>query len=131
MEIFAPQMKVVAVILFCFLLLMQTFSKWLIVLEYELNKEYIAKNLCENRSRPILKCKGKCQLMKKMAAEEASGKTSSGSQIAKASFSEVLLDDKSPELQQPETLLQTAYYNHYRVGNYTTPLSSIFHPPLV
>lgn len=29
-----------------------------------MNKEYIAKNLCENRNRPKSHCNGKCHLMK-------------------------------------------------------------------
>ncbi len=49
---------------------MQTFSKTLIVAEYQLNREYIAKNLCVNKSRPKMHCNGKCHMMKKMKQEE-------------------------------------------------------------
>lgn len=38
--------------------------------DYELNKGFIAKNLCENRTRPWLHCNGECQLMKKLRQEE-------------------------------------------------------------
>ena len=31
-----------------------------IVTWYEVNKDYIAKNLCINRNKPELKCCGKC-----------------------------------------------------------------------
>lgn len=33
---------------------------------YELNKEYVANNLCENRSKPKLHCNGKCYLNKQL-----------------------------------------------------------------
>lgn len=33
---------------------------------YELNKDYIAKNLCENRNKPEMKCCGKCYLRKQL-----------------------------------------------------------------
>ena len=44
---------------------MQTFSKAMIVAEYQLNREYIAKNLCVNKSRPKMHCNGRCHMMKK------------------------------------------------------------------
>ena len=42
-------------------------------LEYEVNKEHIAKNLCENKAKPEMKCNGKCHRAKqiqKIAQEE-------------------------------------------------------------
>lgn len=48
----------------------QSFSKWIIILEFNINRNYIARNLCENRYRPLMHCNGKCLLMKKMAAED-------------------------------------------------------------
>jgi len=63
-------MKFIIVPILLILLASQTFSKWFIFLEFSLNKNYIAAKLCENRSRPVLKCNGKCQLMKKMKQEE-------------------------------------------------------------
>jgi hypothetical protein len=43
--------------------------------DYELNKGFIAKNLCENRARPWLHCNGQCQLMKKLRKEEKKDQT--------------------------------------------------------
>ena len=39
-----------------------------IVAWYQINKDYIAKNLCENKDKPQLKCCGKCYLKKKLNA---------------------------------------------------------------
>lgn len=47
----------------------QTFSKCFLVLDYQWNKDYIAKWLCVNRDRPEMKCKGKCYLCKKLKAD--------------------------------------------------------------
>lgn len=41
---------------------------------YELNKAYIAKNLCENKSHPELKCCGKCYLAKQLKKIDESDK---------------------------------------------------------
>ena len=54
----------------------QTFSKWIVVLEYEINKDYIAKNLCVNRAMPARCCKGKCFLQKKLAEEDGQQQSS-------------------------------------------------------
>ena len=40
-------------------LLLQLFSREVIVMSFTLNRAYIAKNLCENRNRPELHCDGK------------------------------------------------------------------------
>ena len=57
-------------ILLVIVILIQAFGKWFVMLEYEINKDYIAKNLCVNRAMPSLYCKGKCFLQKKLANEE-------------------------------------------------------------
>lgn len=50
-------------------LLLQLFSREVIVMSFELNRDFIAKNLCENRNRPQLNCDGKCYLAKKLKAQ--------------------------------------------------------------
>ena len=44
-------------------------------LEYAVNKDYIAAELCENKDRPEMKCGGSCYLMKQLskAAQESPG----------------------------------------------------------
>jgi len=53
------------------LMAIQTFSKWCVILEYQVNKDFIARNLCINRAKPSCCCQGKCYLTKKMAADES------------------------------------------------------------
>lgn len=105
----------------------QAFSKWMILLEYELNKEYIAANLCENKERPILKCKGKCQLAKKMATEDASSNTSN----YQAKFQEVAFTNNVLSLFSVATSAETTrrVYSVYVPHAFTEPHFPIFHPP--
>lgn len=50
-------------------LVLQVFSKPLLVADYYLQTQtYLAK--CINKAKPQLKCKGKCQLMMKMAEDQ-------------------------------------------------------------
>ncbi len=43
--------------------------------EYALNKDYIAKNLCVNRDKPKSCCQGKCHLNKQLAKSDESSDT--------------------------------------------------------
>lgn len=36
------------------------------IVDYLINKDFIAKNLCENRNKPKSCCKGKCYLLKQL-----------------------------------------------------------------
>ena len=38
--------------------------------EYALNYDYISKVLCINKDKPEMRCKGACQLMKKLQQQE-------------------------------------------------------------
>jgi hypothetical protein len=42
------------------------FSSLFVYAGFELNKDYIAKNLCINRNKPWLHCNGKCYFMRKI-----------------------------------------------------------------
>lgn len=53
-------------------------SQWASVAYYQVNRNYIAKNLCVNRDKPKLNCNGQCYLAKKLkAAEDKEQKTNS------------------------------------------------------
>lgn len=47
-----------------------TFNQSFITLDYFLQRDYIAKNLCNNKAKPQMHCNGKCQLMKKLQQEQ-------------------------------------------------------------
>ena len=67
---FAATLKPLIVILLMTGMLAQTFSRLFIIIDYQLNKDYLAANLCENRDKPQMHCNGKCCMMKKMKQEE-------------------------------------------------------------
>ena len=61
--------QILAILLFAGILF-QSFNKELVIANYYLNKDYIAKNLCENRDKPQLHCNGKCHLCKQLNKTE-------------------------------------------------------------
>jgi hypothetical protein len=46
------------------------FTRFFIYAGFELNRNYIATKLCENRNKPQLHCNGKCYFMKKVKQAE-------------------------------------------------------------
>lgn len=57
-------------ILLTILMTLPVFSKVVVYFNWKINQDYISKNLCVNKNKPVLKCKGKCQLMMKMKETE-------------------------------------------------------------
>jgi hypothetical protein len=53
-----------------FALLLPLVSPWGTIAYYQLNKDYIARVLCENRDRPEMHCDGQCFLAKRIKAQQ-------------------------------------------------------------
>lgn len=62
--------KSVLAIIFLIILGIKSLMIPMIYLDFELRRDYISRNLCENRNRPQLNCDGKCYLAKKIAAAQ-------------------------------------------------------------
>ena len=106
----------------------QTFSKWVIVLSYEINKDYIAKNLCVNKANTVMHCMGKCYLKKKLIAEE-----SNEQQAGKVSFEkDIQLELFYQETYQSQFSIISSIVNHTSLWIDRIPqcyISSFFQPP--
>jgi hypothetical protein len=121
-------MKFVLVPLLMLLMLAQSFGKCFVVIEYNLNKDFIAKNLCVNKAKPKMHCNGKCQMMKKMAEEENQNSTNNNS--SKIKLQEVVFSNEMNIPSLPAVSYTTLSYNQERPAlKHISPASSIFHPP--
>lgn len=63
-------LKNVFTILLTTILLWCSLGKTGLLISFKANESYIAKVLCENKAKPEMKCNGKCQLKKQMAAQQ-------------------------------------------------------------
>ncbi len=125
-------MKVLAASILLFALLAQNCGRYLVMLDFELNRGYIAKTLCVNRAKPKSSCKGSCYLKKKLDKtdkEEGSSNTTNNK-------------DRNEVLFFAEAKNS---FNHYEVvfitkQKYSLPdtenihsniTGSVFHPPKV
>ena len=80
--------KAIVIVVFLFVL-----KPVLPVLEYILHYDYIARELCENKAKPELKCNGKCHLMKELAkASDGENPTSQDKKNTQQEFEVLFLE---------------------------------------
>lgn len=95
--------------------------------DYMVNLEAY-KKACVNKTKPMMHCNGKCQMLKKMKKQE--GENGSNAPVPKFNQFEVVLSSKSffPSLIMINTNNRVSFraYNENARSNY---LGSIFHPP--
>ncbi len=111
-----------------FIILIIALRPVLPLIDYAVNYEYIADNLCENRNIPQSTCKGKCYLEKELSKSE---KQSNNGQNIKLAGLDVFLshDVFSFSVIRSDTATQkikSAFTDAYTSDYY----SRIFHPPL-
>lgn len=68
-------MKTLSILLLLTSIFVATFSEGLMVASFNLNQNFIAKNLCINRNNPNSKCEGHCYLTKQLNKQEKSSST--------------------------------------------------------
>lgn len=106
--------------------IMQSFTAPLIFVSFELNRDYIASNLCINRELPESGCDGQCFLMKKLKQSQQDEGTER--QVLKREMVWQLcssINGKQVVLPLRQSLISAAPYQ-------TLPSivpGSIFHPP--
>lgn len=123
--------RVLAIFLL-FSLQLPLFNKWGSVAYYQINRDYIAENLCVNRDKPMLNCNGQCYLAKKLKAAEEKEQKSNSERLEK--MPEVVLS-----FQAIQPVFSTRFTASELVENHFTsteffPNSAdkgFFHPPQV
>jgi len=102
------------------------FSRLFIYAGFELNRNYIAAHLCENRDKPWLHCNGKCFFMKKVKQAEEKEKNDER-QTQKNLFQEAFFTRK-PVFRFYSQVLQVMPVPNHRVALPNVYLP-IFQPP--
>ena len=100
------------------------------VLDYIINYDYIANELCVNKEKPQMHCNGKCHLMQELAKAAEEGKTPSDKKSSHTEvevlFCETLTEFSFKSSQVlPFVKNETEYTNMY---SHLDPVS-FFHPP--
>lgn len=105
------------------------------LVDYWVNYDYIANELCENKAKPEMHCDGKCHLKKELAKAVEDEKSASSSDKKNTSKQEVeLLFFENKILQLSKVFLTSTskeVNNHYQnLYGYLTA-HAVFHPPTV
>jgi hypothetical protein len=105
-----------------------------VYLDFELRKDFIIKNLCENRFKPQLNCNGSCYLAKKLhkiAEDNATKETQKQSQSMKKILEEVFETTPLFSCNLMVKSLSTKFIYSHQLAHYQSFAFSIFHPPIV
>jgi hypothetical protein len=106
------------------------FSRLYVYAGFALNKSYIAKELCENRSRPTLNCNGSCYLMKKLKAAGEKEKNQGGKDNFNRLEISFFHQPSTMAFHQPTILdlhnLPGFNYGYHYTGQH---IDAIFRPP--
>lgn len=120
-------MRFFAIPILILLVVIQSYSDWIVIAVFNNNRDYIEQNLCENRYRPQLQCKGKCLLMKKLQQKEKEQEQP----VLKLQVVSVVLFSGTCFATSIATM--PAYVNHFLTDNRAAKLSdrpgSVFQPP--
>ena len=111
-------------------MLVHAASTSLIVLNYQVNTDFIIENFCENTDKPEMHCDGKCHLSKQIQADT---EQKSEAPVAESEIMTFVLSIEETavfEFGFVESRLAQAN-SLYLEGNYSNHLQSIFHPPQV
>ena len=120
-------MKFVRSVILIALMIVFCFQQWAVIIAFNFNQPYIAKNLCVNKKKPHSCCKGKCYLGKALQ------KNTDNSTEAKAPIKYKVEVFTSRDADDPfkthysviETLLFPTLQHFTHQGYY----KSAFHPP--
>jgi len=107
-------------------------NQWSAVAYYRVNRDFIAKNLCVNRDKPMLNCNGQCYLAKKLKAAEEKELKSNSERLEK--MPEVVLSFQAiqPVFTTRFTALELVE-NHFTSTEFfpSSAAKGFFHPPQV
>jgi len=103
-----------------------SFSRFFIYAGYQLNKNYIAAKLCENRNKPWLHCNGKCYLMKKL--KQAEEKQNASERETQKNLVQESLCNDTPDVKFYTQLLQVIAIPNNRI-DLPKGYNAIFRPP--
>jgi hypothetical protein len=114
-------------LLLCFLA--QSFSRWLVVVDYCVDTAAYAKN-CVNKDKPNMHCNGKCQLCKKMQQQDNPDKQTPERRSGNDKNDPLSCDPAFSDLTSPQYITNAATrYADLSPGKTTRMPRSFFHPP--
>jgi len=109
---------------------LQGVNRWAIYVQFQLNREYIAKNLCIKKDIKNNCCQGSCQLSKRLGQQDDpqqnTGSTQSKQQHEQVLYLDVFQEHAFECTRSKDTKAIFHYVSNLPTGSVTPP----FHPPI-
>lgn len=106
---------------------MQTLSKFVIIVHFEINKDYIAKNLCVKKEEANNCCQGSCHLNKTLEEEDKKEQKSPIQNLVKEVEIQLISQQIKFEFSNYEVEQEHFFTYSFPVSNFES--TSIFQPP--
>lgn len=121
--------SVIAYILLAAIML-PTLSPWGTIAYFKLNREYIAKVLCENRKRPELHCDGKCYLAKKLKQQQEKQDKETSEKVHNMPVIQLFTPlSYTYNFEPEETVFREPVRFFHQLLFYAAPVAQLLRPP--
>ncbi len=114
------------IVLLAFTILSANFSRLFVFAGFELNRDYIAAELCVNKDKPELNCNGRCFLAEKLKKAQEKEKKQE-KELQKSCFQEAFVTSNKGFFFQ--TTLIDIINTEEIIPSLSKRSSFIFHPP--
>lgn len=111
-------------------IMLPTLSPWGTIAYFKLNREYIAKVLCENRKRPELHCDGKCYLAKKLRQQQEKQDKETSEKVHNMPVIQLFTPQPCYYNFEPEIkVFREPVHFFHQLLFYTAPIGKLLRPP--
>ncbi|WAC10539.1 hypothetical protein [Dyadobacter pollutisoli] len=113
-----------------FSIMLPTLSPWGTIAYFKLNRDYIARVLCENRARPQMHCNGKCYLAKKLKQQQEKQDKETSEKVQNTPVIQLFTSPfHSYSFEtSPAVFLEKVRFFH-QLQCYTAPAAKLLRPP--
>lgn len=108
--------------------LFQTLNKLIVCINFELNRDFIAKNLCVKKEEPKNCCQGKCHLKKQLDKQDENEKSAPVKSTKEVVETQFYYGQQQVNISYGLFYLQKIH-TPYKFPELLLQVSSIFHPP--
>ena len=125
-------MKTALVYILLIATLLPAISPWGTIAYYHINKDYIARVLCENRDKPQLHCDGQCYLAKQLKAQQDKQDKETSERVQNTPVLQLFCQINLPFLFGADwTLGSSISLPAYHFPAYIVSLTGLLRPPQV
>lgn len=120
-------MKKVLCILLLFAVVLQTTASGIIFIQFEINRSYIAKNLCVKKEEKVNCCQGICHLKKQLTEAENKEKSPTSPNVKIPSL--LLFCQNNQAISILPAPFTADLFSPYAFSKKASPFFTVFHPP--